>query len=230
VDTVTGIGLERALEGADTVVDVTNSPSLGGSAALRFFESSGRNLLSAGKTAGVRHHIALSIVGVDRLLAGEYFRAKKMQEELIEASGIPFTILRSTQFFEFISGVVQEGTASEIAISPALAQPIAGDDVADIVAEVAAGTPVDGRVEIAGPEQFRMDEFFRDALASWNDPREVVTDPHAHYFGAELQERSLLPGPDARIAAFRFADWLRDTLRPNWSPLVVDRAIPLHLD
>jgi uncharacterized protein YbjT (DUF2867 family) len=230
VDTVTGIGLERALEGADTVVDVTNSPSLGGSAALRFFESSGRNLLSAGKTAGVRHHIALSIVGVDRLLAGEYFRAKKMQEELIEASGIPFTILRSTQFFEFISGVVQEGTASEIAISPALAQPIAGDDVADFLADAAFAEPFNATLEIAGPEQFRLHEMATVIATAHEDGRRIVADAHARYFGAELQERSLLPGPDARIAAFRFADWLRDTLRPNWSPLVVDRAIPLHLD
>jgi uncharacterized protein YbjT (DUF2867 family) len=217
VDTVTGGGLAEALADADTVVDVSNSPSLDGPAALRFFETSTRNLLSAGRAAGVRHHIALSIVGLDRLLAGDYFRAKKIQEDLIEASGIPFTIVRSTQFFEFISDVVQEGNVGEIAISPALAQPIAGEDVADALADAVFSDPFDAMIEIAGPEQFRLDAIASEIAAAHEDGRRVVADVHARYFGAELEERSLLPGPDARIAAQRFDDWLRDSLRPAWA-------------
>lgn len=215
VDAVTGIGLEAALAEAEVLVDVSNSPSLDGPAALRFFETSTRNLLEAGRAAGVRHHIALSIVGVDGLLAGDYFRAKKLQEDLIRASGIPYTILRSTQFFEFISDVVQEGTAREIAISPALAQPIAGEDVADALADAVLGDPFNAVIEVAGPERFRLDEIATEIATAHEDERRVVADVHARYFGAELEERSLLPGPDARIAPQRFDDWLRESLRPN---------------
>lgn len=215
VDTVTGVGLAQALAGADIVIDVSNSPSLDGASALRFFETSGHNLLSACRTAGVRHHITLSIVGVDGLLSIDYFRAKKMQEDLIKASGIPFTILRSTQFFEFISDVVQEGTAREIAISPALVQPIAGEDVADALANAAFSDASNATFEVAGPEQFRLDAVATEIATAHEDGRWIVADVHARYFGAELEERSLLPGPDARIASLRFDDWLRDCLQPN---------------
>ncbi len=216
VDTVTGTGLAEALADAEVVVDVTNSPSLDGEAALRFFETSGRNLLAAARGAGVRHHIALSIVGTDGLQASPYFRAKKMQEEMIAASGIPFTIVRSTQFFEFIRDVVQAGSVSEIPISPALVQPIAVEDVADTLADAVFGDPADRMLEIAGPEQFRMNAVATEIATAFEDTRRVVADVHARYFGAELGERSLLPGPDARIAALRFDDWLRHSLRPAW--------------
>ena len=216
VDAVTGVGLASALTDAEIVIDVSNSRSIEGAAALRFFETAGRNLVSAGRAAGVRHHLILSIVGIERLLAGEssdYFRAKKLQEDLVKASGLPFTIIRSTQFFEFISGVVQEGGAREIAISPALVQPIAGEDVAAMLADTGFGEALDGVVEIAGPEQFRLDEVATEIATAYEDGRRVVADPHARYFGAELQERSLLPGPNARLASLRFDDWLRDWLR-----------------
>lgn len=217
VDTVTGAGLAEALEEAEIVIDVSNSPSLEGADALRFFETSGRNLISAGRAAGVRHHIALSIVGVDGLLASDYFRAKKIQEDLVRASGIPFTIVRSTQFFEFISDVVRDGTARDIPISPALVQPIAGEDVADTLADAAFSDPFNRAIEIAGPEQFRLDAVATEIATAFEDSRRVVADVHARYFGAELEERSLLPGPDARIAQLKFDDWLRQSLRPAWS-------------
>jgi uncharacterized protein YbjT (DUF2867 family) len=216
VDTVSGIGLEQALEDAEIVVDVSNSPSLDGPAALRFFETSGRNLLAAGRAAGVRHHIALSVVGVDGLVGSDYFRAKKVQEDLVAASGIPFTILRSTQFFEFISGVVQDGTAVEIPISPALVQPIAGEDIAGTLADAVFSDPLNAILEVAGPERFRLDELATEIATAHEDGRRVVADIHARYFGAELGEHSLLPGPNARIASLRFDDWLRDSLQPRW--------------
>lgn len=219
VDTVTGVGLAQAIEDADIVVDVSNSPSLEGAAALRFFETSGRNLLEAGRAAGVRHHIALSIVGVDGLVGSDYFRAKKIQEDLVKASGIPFTIVRSTQFFEFISDVVQDGTDRDIPISPALVQPIAGEDVADTLADAVFSDPFNTTLEVAGPERFRLDEVATEIATAHEDGRRVVADVHARYFGAELDERSLLPGPDARIASLRFEDWLRDSLRPQWTSI-----------
>jgi uncharacterized protein YbjT (DUF2867 family) len=218
VDAVTGVGLEQALEDAEIVVDVSNSPSLDGPAALRFFEVSGRNLLAAGRRAGVRHHIALSIVGVDGLVASDYFRAKKIQEALAADSGIPFTILRATQFFEFISDVVQDGTAGEIPISPALVQPIAGEDIAAALADAVFSDPFNAILEVAGPEQFRLDEVATEIATAHEDGRRVVPDIHARYFGAELGERSLLPGPDARIASRRFDDWLRASLQPMRIP------------
>lgn len=216
VDAVTGVGLASALTGAEIVVDVSNSPSIEGAAPLRFFDAAGRNLVAAARSAGVRHHVLLSIVGVERLIASQssdYFRAKMAQEDLVRASGLPFTIVRSTQFFEFISGVVQEGSAREIAISPALVQPIAGEDVAGMLADAGWGDALDGVLEIAGPEQFRLDEVATEIATAYEDGRYIVADPHARYFGAELEERSLLPGPDARIASLRFDDWLRDWLQ-----------------
>lgn len=215
VDTVAGFGLDQALEGADVVVDVSNSPSLDGAAALRFFEASGRNLMAAGRHAGVRHHIVLSIVGTDRLQAGGYFRAKKLQEDLLKDSGLPYSILRSTQFFEFIAGVVQDGTGSEVVISPAQVQPISGLDVAEALADLAVAEPLNRTVEVAGPQCFRLPDLATEVLTAYEDRRRVVADPHATYFGARLDEASLLPGPEARIAALRFEDWLRDSLQPH---------------
>lgn len=215
VDTVTGVGLAEALDGAGVVVDVSNSRSLDGAEALRFFEASGRNLLAAGRAAGVRHHIALSIVGVDGLVAGDYFRAKKLQEDLIKASGIPYTIVRSTQFFEFIAGVVRDGGKRDIEVSPALVQPIAGEDLAQALADVVIDEGDDRTFEVAGPERYRLVDLATDVATAYEDVRRVVSNPHAPYFGAELQERSLLPGPYARIANLTFDDWLRDSLQPD---------------
>jgi uncharacterized protein YbjT (DUF2867 family) len=223
VDAVSGAGLAQAMTDAEIIVDVSNSPSLEGAAALHFFEAASRNLLSVGRAAGVRHHVVLSIVGTDRLIFGDYFRAKKMQEDLVRASGIPFTILRSTQFFEFISDVVQEGTAREIAISPALAQPVAAENVADMLTDIVFSGPLNATAEIAGPQQLRLDEVATEIATAHEDDRRIVADVHAPYFGAELEERSLLPDPGARIASLRFEDWLRDSLRPNWSSVSVGR-------
>jgi uncharacterized protein YbjT (DUF2867 family) len=225
VDAVTGTGLAQAMVDAEIVVDVSNSPALNGAAALRFFDTASRNLLSAGRAAGVRHHIALSIVGVDRLVSNDYFRAKKRQEDLVKASGIPFAILRSTQFFEFISDVVQEGTARDIAISPALAQPVAAEDVANMLADMVLSIPSNATLEIAGPEQFRLDQVATEIATAYEDGRRIVADIHARYFGAELEESSLLPGPDARIAPLRFDDWLRESLSPDWSSVPATRKL-----
>jgi uncharacterized protein YbjT (DUF2867 family) len=212
VDAFTGAGVSRALAAADVVVDCSNSPSL--EAAPNFFARATHNLLAAEERAGVAHHILLSIVGLERLFAGLYFRAKKIQEEFARASGIPFTIVRSTQFFDFISGVVQDGGISQIPIAPALVQPIAGDDVAEFLAGVAVGHPAIATVEIAGPERFRLDELAAEMATLWEDGRSIATDVHAPYFGVELGERSLLPGPGALIGRTRFDDWLRSTLQP----------------
>lgn len=214
VDTVTGEGLDRALEGATVVVDVSQSPSLDGEDALRFFETSGRRLLEAGRAAGVRHHIALSIVGTERLQAIGYFRAKKRQEDLIKDSGLPFSLLRSTQFFEFIAGVVQDGSKDEVAISPALGQPVSAADVAEALAELAAGAPLNQTIELAGPERFRLSDIAAEVLTAYEDPRRLLADPRAPYFGAELTDACLLPGDDARIGRLRFENWLRETLQP----------------
>jgi uncharacterized protein YbjT (DUF2867 family) len=215
VNTVTGEGLDRALAGATVVVDVSQSSSLDGPDALQFFETSGRRLLAAGKAAGVRRHLALSIVGTDRLQAIPYFRAKKLQEDLIKDSGIPFGILRSTQFFEFIAGVVQGGSKDEVVISPALGQPVAAVDVAQALADLATGEPLNRTVEVAGPERFRLCDLAAEVMTAYEDPRRIIADPHALYFGAELDDGSLIPGPDARIGGLRFEDWLRYTLEPR---------------
>src|SRR3954453_165533 len=216
VDAVTGAGLSDALVDADVVVDCSNSRSIDGEPALDFFETAGRNLIAAEQRAGVHHHLVLSIVGLDRLLAGGYFRAKKVQEDLVKKSGIPFTILRSTQFFEFISGVVQDGDAGEIPISPAFVQPLACDDIAGFLADGSLGQAVNATREVAGPEQFRLDELATEIATLYEDGRRVITDPRARYFGAQLQERSLLPGPDALLGRTRFDEWLRSTLQPAW--------------
>lgn len=215
VDAFTGRGLAAAIDGAQVVVDVSNSPSLEGEAAIRFFETSGRNLAAACEAAGVQHRVALSIVGTDGLQASGYFRAKKLQEELLKTSPIPFTILRSTQFFEFIAGVVQSGGHDDVAISPALVQPIAAVNVAETLAAIATAEPLNRSAEVAGPERFRLDDLTTEVLTAYEDQRCVVTDVRAPYFGAELDERSLLPGDHALIADLRFQDWLRQSLQPG---------------
>ncbi|MFA1545907.1 SDR family oxidoreductase [Actinomadura chokoriensis] len=208
VDTLTGEGLADVLTGASVVIDVANSPSFEDAAVLKFFETSTGNLLAAEAAAGVRHHVGLSIVGTERPPARGYFRAKVAQENLIRESPIPFSIVHATQFFEFTRAIADEATdGNTVRLAPVLYQPIAGDDVAGQLGKVAVGSPLNGRIDIAGPERFRMDEFFRDALASWDDPREVVADPHAHYFGAEVEERSLVPVGDAVLGTIRYADW-----------------------
>jgi len=209
VNTITGEGLAEALAGAQVVVDLANSPSFEDRAVLEFFQTSGRNLLAAETAAGVKHHIALSVVGTDRLPDSGYLRAKLAQESLIKASGIPYTIVRSTQFFEFVGGIAQSSTVGQtVHLSPALLQPIMSDDVADVMADVVLGTPVNGTVEIAGPERIRLDELVGRFLRATHDPRELITDIHARYFGAELNDQSLVPGGNPRIAPTRFEDWL----------------------
>ena len=210
IDTLTGKGVAEALAGSQVVVDVSNSPSLEGEIALDFFERSSRNLLAAEVAAGVGHHLALSVTGTDRLLQSGYFRAKKAQENLIIASPMPYTILHSTQFFEFIEGIVEAGADGDaVHVSPAFIQPIASADVATALADIAVGEPVFGIVEVTGPERYRLDELARIVLAANEDLRQVVTDPRARYFGAELDDRSLTPGDHPRFAPTEFADWLR---------------------
>jgi uncharacterized protein YbjT (DUF2867 family) len=210
VNTVTGEGLEKALAGAEVVIDLANSPSFEDKAVLEFFQASGRNLHAAESAAGVRHHVALSIVGTDRTPDNGYFRAKVAQEKLIVASGIPYTIIRSTQFLEFLKGIADEGThGNKVTISPGLFQPIAADDVAAIVADVALAAPRNGIVEIAGPEPAPFNEIIARYLKAVGDPREVVRDPEARYFGGRVEERSLVPLGEARLGRIGLDEWLR---------------------
>jgi uncharacterized protein YbjT (DUF2867 family) len=209
VNTLTGEGLVEALAGAQVVVDVANSPSFEAKAALEFFETSGRNLLAAEKNAGVGHHVALSVVGTERLLESDYFPAKLAQEKLIKDSGIPYTILRATQFFEFVGAIVQSGTDGDvIRLSPALIQPIASDDVAAALADLAAAPPLNGTVEVAGPEPLPIDKLARQFMAAKGDTREVIADVHARYFGSVIDDRSLTPGEHPRLGRTRFENWL----------------------
>ena len=209
VNTITGEGLATALAGAQVVVDVANSPSWEDKAVLDFFETSGRNLLAAEAAAGVGHHIALSVVGTERLLASGYFRAKMAQETLIKASPVPYTIVRATQFFEFVDGIVQSATDGQtVRVSPARVQPIVSDDVAAALVQVVIGIPLNGMVELAGPEPIRLDELVRQFLSAQGDTRKVTTDVHALYFGIELNDQSLTPGNNPRIGPTRFEDWL----------------------
>ena len=209
VNTLTGEGLAEVLKGASVVVDVSNSPSWEDSAVLKFFETSTRNLLSYEATAGVKHHVALSVVGTDRLSESGYFRAKIAQEKLIKQSSIPYSIVHATQFFEFLKGLADISMIGDkVHLPPVLFQPMAADDVASGVSRIAVGQPVNGIVEIGGPEQFRLDELVRRRLAQLNDPREVITDPQARYAGALLSERTLVPGKDARLAETSFETWL----------------------
>ena len=209
VNAVTGEGLAKALAGAQTVVDVANSPSFEDQAVLEFFEKSGRNLLAAEAAAGVSHHVALSVVGTDRLLASGYFRAKLAQEKLIQAAKIPYTIVRATQFFEFVGAIAQAATDGQtVRLPPALMQPLVSDDVAAALAEIAIAKPANGMVELAGPEPIRMDELVRRFLSAKRDPRRVITDVHARYYGTEVNDQSLTPGDRPRIGPTRFDDWL----------------------
>ncbi|MFE3167506.1 SDR family oxidoreductase [Streptomyces sp. NPDC059224] len=209
VNTLTGEGLAEVLQGASVVVDVSNSPSFEDRAVLDFFRTSTANLLRAEADAGVRHHVALSVVGTDRLQESGYFRAKKAQEDLIKASGIPYSIVHATQFFEFAKGLADGVTEGDtVRLPDAKIQPLVSDDVAAAVARAAVGAPVDGVVEVGGPEAFQLEEFIRIALDAAHDPRKVVTDPQARYWGAELREDTLLPGPDASLGEVRFTDWL----------------------
>ena len=216
VDTLTGEGLAEALAGAQVVVDVANSPSFEDQAAMDFFQTAGRNLLAAEQAAGVSHHIALSVVGTERLLASGYFRAKLAQEALIEASPVPYTILRSTQFFPFVIGIVQSGAVGqEVHLSSALVQPIAADDVAEALADIALAAPVGGMVEIAGPEAIGLDRFAQAYLSAKGDPRQVVADPATLYFGAALDDRSLTPGAHPLLGKITLESWLREAVSPN---------------
>src|SRR5438477_4081042 len=209
INSVTGEGLAEALDGAQVVVDVANAPSWEDKAVLEFFETSGRNLLAAEAAAGVGHHIALSVVGTDRLLASGYFRAKMAQENLIKASPIPYTIVRATQFFEFVGAIAQSATDGQtVRLPPALMQPIVSDDVAAALADVAVEEPLDGTVELAGPEPIRMDELVRRYLSANRDARKVTTDVQAGYFGTAVNEQSLIPGDHPRLGPTRFEDWL----------------------
>jgi uncharacterized protein YbjT (DUF2867 family) len=208
VNTITGEGLEEALAGAEVVIDLANSPSFEDKAVREFFETSGRNLFAAETAAGVRHHVALSIVGTDRSDNG-YFRAKVAQEKLIVASGVPYTIVRATQFMEFIAGIAaSSAVGDQIRLSPGLFQPIAADDIAPIVAEVALATPQNGTVEIAGPDRAPLDEIIAHYLRAIGDPRRVVRDPEARYFGGRVEERSLVPLGEARLGRIGLDEWL----------------------
>jgi len=214
VSSITGEGLADALKGASVAIDVTNSPSWEDAAVMKFFETSTRNLLEYEAAAGVGHHVALSVVGTERLLESGFFRAKLAQENLIKASAILYTIIRATQFFEFVKSIADFGTVGKtVRLPPALFQPMAADDVAGAVGRIAMGSPLKATVEIAGPEQFRLDELARRNLAAFKDPREVITDPSARYYGINVSERALVPNDDAQLGVTRFEDWLRQSTK-----------------
>jgi uncharacterized protein YbjT (DUF2867 family) len=209
VNSITGDGLADALKGASVVVDVTNSPSWEDAAVLKFFETSTRNLLAYEAAAGVGHHVGLSVVGTERLLESGFFRAKLAQENLIKASSIPYSIVRATQFFEFVKQIADYSTeGNKVPLPTALIQPMAADDVASALGRVATNSPVNGVIEIGGPEQFGVDELVRRYLAVSQDPREVISDRHAPYYGIQVSERALVPDNDARLGEARFEDWL----------------------
>src|SRR5580765_4958499 len=209
VDTLTGKGLAEALQDTSVVVDVSNSPSFEDAAVMEFFTTSTRNLLKDAAAAGVKHYVALSVVGTERIPDSPYLRAKNAQETLIKGAGIPYSIVHATQFFEFITRIADEATdGTTVRLPPVLIQPIAADDVGRAVGTIAVGAPLNGTVEVAGPQHFRFDELIRQSLRAHHNSREVVADPHARYFGAELGERSLIPGDDARLGQIRFEEWL----------------------
>jgi uncharacterized protein YbjT (DUF2867 family) len=209
VNTLTGAGLADVLRGASVVVDVSNSPSFEEKAVMDFFTTSTRNILKYAAAAGVTHYVALSVVGTERIPDSPYLRAKNAQEALIKSGGIPYSIVHATQFFEFVKRIADDATVGKtVRVPPVLFQPMAAEDVAKAVGTVAVGAPINGTVEVAGPQQFRFDELIRQGLAAYHDPREVVADPQARYFGAELGERSLVPWGEARLGNMRFGDWL----------------------
>lgn len=214
VNTLTGAGLDDVLQGASVVVDVSNSPSFEDEAVLKFFQTSTRNLLAAEAKAGVKHHVALSVVGTERLSESGYFRAKIAQEALIRSASIPYSIVHATQFFEFVKSIAGEAThGNQVRLAPVFIQPMAADDVAAALCAVVVGAPVNGTVEIAGPERLRLDELIRRGLRARNDPREVIADPQARYFGALLSEATLIPGDGARLGQTRFETWLDQPAR-----------------
>jgi uncharacterized protein YbjT (DUF2867 family) len=214
VNSVTGEGLPDALKGASVVVDVTNSPSWEDAAVLKFFETSTRNLLANEAAAGVRHHIALSVVGTERLLESGFFRAKLAQENLIKASSIPYTIVRATQFFEFVKSIGDSSTVGDkVRLPSVLIQPMAADDVASALARIATNSPVNSTIEIGGPEKFRLDELIRRDLAARRDPREVITDPHARYVGIVVSGRELIPDDNAQLGQAHFEDWINQATK-----------------
>ncbi|PKA44965.1 SDR family oxidoreductase [Rhizobium sullae] len=216
VNTITGEGLDEALASCDVVLDLANSPSFEDEAVLEFFKTAGHNLLAAEAKAGVKHHIALSIVGTERLPESGYMRAKLVQEQLVKASPIPYTIVHSTQFFEFLKGIADAATVGTVArLSPASFQPIASDDVADVMADVVLGKPLNGTIEIAGPERAPMNEIIARYLKANNDPRTVEADVHARYFGTELNDQSLVPGEGARLGRIDFEEWFRQSRQPK---------------
>jgi len=209
VNTLTGEGLAEVLQGASVVIDVSNSPSFDDAAVMEFFTTSTRNLLQAAGAAGVTHYVALSVVGTEWLSESGYFRAKTAQEELIEKSPIPYSIVHATQFFEFVKNIAAAATdGNTVRLAPVFIRPMAADDVAKAVGRIAVGAPVNGVVEVAGPEQFRLDELIREGLEARQDPREVVADPQSRYFGAMLSERTLVPADGARLGEIRFQEWL----------------------
>ena len=213
VNTLTCEGLAEALKGAAVVVDVTNSPSWEDAAVLKFFETSTRNQLAYEAAAGVKHHVALSVVGTERMLASGFFRAKMAQENLIKSSSVPYSIVRATQFFEFVKPIADfSAEGNKVRMPTALIQPMAADDVASAVGRIATGSPVNGTVEVGGPEKFRLDELVRRSLAAQKDPREVVTDPKARYYGIEVSEKILLPGDGAKLGETRFETWLTQSV------------------
>lgn len=216
VNALTGEGLKEALAGADVVLDLANSPSFEDKAVLEFFETSGHNLLAAEKTAGVKHHIALSVVGTADLQESGYFRAKLVQENLIKASGIPYTIVHSTQFMEFLAGIAQSATVGQtVHLSPAYVQPVVSDDVADVMADVALAAPANATIDIAGPERARLSDFVARYLKAGNDPRSVEADPDARYFGARLSETSLVSDNNPRLGHITFEQWFAKSAQPR---------------
>jgi uncharacterized protein YbjT (DUF2867 family) len=219
VNTITGQGLTEALKGASVVVDVTNSPSWEDAAVLKFFETSTRNLLNYEAAADVGHHVALSVVGTERLLESGFFRAKLAQENLIKASSMPYTIVRATQFFEFVTKIADLGTVgNQVHLPPALFQPMAADDVATALVRIVTSSPVKGIIEIGGPEKFHLDELARRTLAALHDPREVISDPQARYYGIRVSERTLVPDDNAQLGETRFEHWLNRTAKSALQP------------
>ena len=209
VNTVTGEGLAEVLKSASVVVDVSNAPAMEDTAVMKFFETSTRNLLAFEAVAGVGHHVALSVVGSERMPGSGYLRAKIAQENLIKGSSIPYSIVRATQFFESIKTIADLSTDdNKVHLPTAFVQPMAADDVASAIGQIAIGPPVNGTVEVGGPERFRLDEIVRQGLAAWKDPRAVITDPNGRYYGIEVKERTLLPEDNAKVGTIRFEDWL----------------------
>ena len=216
INTITGEGLSEAMKDADVVVDVSNSPSLEDTVALKFFETSTRNILQAAQAAGVQHHVALSIVGADRIPELGYYRAKVVQEKLIKSATVPYTIVRATQFFEFIAKLTDDNTQGDtVRVSSILMQPVAADDVVAALVRAALGGPINGTIEVAGPQRFRLDEFARQTLQAKHDVRKVVADTHKTYFGAEINDESLTAGDNSQIGSTRFEDWLLSSSSAN---------------